>query len=150
MTKSMEWMIEKAHEGFDAAELVLQREVILPNVWDAIIEPGWDVTLKPWPAPESQPEAIPPLDDTILFLDDILNEQKIANGKSKGMSILYLANSQVPTTFSEPIKLPGENSIRFTGGSANKFAKVKTASSAPCSRPRVLPPGARVKVARAG
>jgi hypothetical protein len=83
--QGMENMIVQAHQGFDAVELVMQRrydllgpsgEVIMPHVWDAIVEPGWDITLKPWPAPEPEPEPPPPLDDTILTLDDILNPKK--------------------------------------------------------------------------
>jgi hypothetical protein len=91
--QSMEHLIQQAHQGFDAAELVTQRrydllgpsgEVIMPHVWEAIIEPGWDITLKPWPEPEPPPEPIPPpLDDSILTLDDILNPKK--KNKSKGI-----------------------------------------------------------------
>jgi hypothetical protein len=91
--QGMENMIVQAHQGFDAAELVMQRrydllgpsgEVIMPHVWDAIVEPGWDITLKPWPAPEPEPEPPPPLDDTILTLDDILNPKKSSKDKPKG------------------------------------------------------------------
>ena len=99
--QSMENMIVQAHQGFDAADLVQQRrydligpsgEVIMPQVWDIMVEPGFDITLKPWPAPEpSEPEPPPPLemellDENILTLDDILNPKKgvkMPTGKPK-------------------------------------------------------------------
>jgi hypothetical protein len=99
--QSMENMIVQAHQGFDAAELVQQRrydligptgEVIMPQVWDIMVEPGFDITLKPWPTPEpAEPEPPPPpepemLDENILTLDDILNPKKGAKmptGKPK-------------------------------------------------------------------
>lgn len=78
-------MIVQAHQGFDAVELVMQRrydllgpsgEVIMAHVWDAIVEPGWDIILKPWPTPEPEANPPPPLDDNVLHLDDILNPNK--------------------------------------------------------------------------
>lgn len=88
-------MIVQAHQGFDAAELVMQRrddllgpsgEVIMPHVWDAIVEPGWGITPKGRPKPELEPEPPSPIDDAIFTLDDILNLKKgseKATGKSK-------------------------------------------------------------------
>ena len=99
--QGMEAMIIQAHQGFDAAELVQQRrydligpsgEVIMSQVWDIMVEPGFDITLKPWPTPEPpEPEPPPPpdpemLDENILTLDDILNPKKRAKmpaGKPK-------------------------------------------------------------------
>jgi hypothetical protein len=58
-----------------------------------MVEPGWDITLKPWPTPEPpEPEPPPPpepemLDENILTLDDILNPKKNAKDKSKGTVI---------------------------------------------------------------
>ena len=49
--------------------LGLSDEVIMPHVWDEIVEPSWDITLKSWPSLEPEPEPPPPLDDTILTLD---------------------------------------------------------------------------------
>lgn len=97
----MENMIVQAHQGFDAADLVQQRrydligpsgEVIMPQVWDNMVEPGWDITLKPWPAPEPEPEPPAPpeveiLDENVLTLDDILNPKKNSKDKSKGTVI---------------------------------------------------------------
>lgn len=94
-------MIVQAHQGFDAADLVQQRrydligpsgEVIMPQVWDTMVEPGWDITLKPWPAPEPEPEPPAPpeveiLDENVLTLDDILNPKKNSKDKSKGTVI---------------------------------------------------------------
>ena len=98
MRQGMEQMIHQAHHGFDAEGLVLQRrydllgpsgEVIMPHVWEAIVEPGWDITLKPWPEPEPPPEpTAPPMDDTILTLDDILDPKR----SKKGMPIFDSAN----------------------------------------------------------
>lgn len=99
----MENLIQQAHQGFDAAELVMQRrydlldpsgEVIMPQFWEAIIEPGWDITLKTWPEPEPPPEPVPPpLDDSILTLDDILNPK---HGKDKPKGVYsYLSRSDM-------------------------------------------------------
>jgi hypothetical protein len=88
--QSMENMIVQAHQGFDAAELVQQRrydligpsgEVIMPQLWDSTVEPGLDITLKPWPTlEEAYPEPPPPelevVDEYILTLDDIVNPKK--------------------------------------------------------------------------
>lgn len=111
----MEHLIQQAHQGFDAAELVSQRrydllgpsgDVIMPHVWEAIIEPGWDITLKPWPEPEPPPPPPPEpvlstLDDSILTLDDILNPPK--KDKSKGM---HYCLSRSHDTSQYPLLIP--------------------------------------------
>lgn len=39
-------------------------EIILPSLWDAIIEPDWQITMHMWPMPEPEPESEPePKDD---------------------------------------------------------------------------------------
>ena len=103
--QGMEALIIQAHQGFDAAELVQQRrydligpsgEVIMPQIWDCMVEPGFDITLKPWPTPEEPPcsEPSPPpeldvLDENIPTMDDILDAKKQSKkltGKAKKKS----------------------------------------------------------------
>lgn len=31
-------------------------EIILPQVWETVIEPGWSVTMHMWPMPEPKPD----------------------------------------------------------------------------------------------
>ena len=38
-----------------------QGEIILPHVWDTVIEPDWTITMHMWPMAEENPE--PPPDD---------------------------------------------------------------------------------------
>lgn len=33
--------------------------IILPQVWETIVQPGWNVTMTMWPLPEPKPEAMP-------------------------------------------------------------------------------------------
>ena len=37
-----------------------QGEIILPHVWETVIEPDWTITMHMWPMAEENPE--PPLD----------------------------------------------------------------------------------------
>lgn len=38
-------------------------EIILPQVWETVLEPDWTVTMHMWPMPEPpKPEELPPLD----------------------------------------------------------------------------------------
>lgn len=53
-------------------------EIIMPQYWDATVEPDIHITMKLWPLPDNNkdegPEPVPPPgDDGILNLDDILN-----------------------------------------------------------------------------
>lgn len=35
-------------------------QVILPQVWQSLVQPGWNVTMHMWPMPESSQHAPPP------------------------------------------------------------------------------------------
>ena len=36
-------------------------EIILPQVWESVIEPGWSITMHMWPMPEAPPPEPTPL-----------------------------------------------------------------------------------------
>ncbi|KAL9115743.1 MAG: hypothetical protein Q9227_000111 [Pyrenula ochraceoflavens] len=57
-------------------------EIILPQVWETVVEPGWVVTMHAWPMPE-KPESPKPviIDDEILVLDDIVKPPKSSRVK---------------------------------------------------------------------
>ena len=38
------------------------RDIILPQVWETVVEPGWVITMHMWPMPE--PEQPPVVEDT--------------------------------------------------------------------------------------
>jgi hypothetical protein len=69
-------------------------EIILPALWEAIIEPDWVITMHMWPMPEKKeeeeppppPPMMPPLDGLgeMLSMDEILNGVKKGKGKPKG------------------------------------------------------------------
>ena len=61
-------------------------DIILPQVWETVIEPDWTITMHMWPMPEpekpKEPD-LPPLDDgEILIIDDVL-KPKSGGGKGK-------------------------------------------------------------------
>ena len=57
-------------------------EIILPQVWETVVEPDWTVTMHMWPMPEPKPPT-PPLD--VLNLDDLLGPLGGSKkGKGKG------------------------------------------------------------------
>jgi hypothetical protein len=58
-------------------------EIILPQVWETVVEPDWTVTMHMWPMPPEpeKPKTPPPLDGDILVLGDLLNPGKKAKGK---------------------------------------------------------------------
>lgn len=31
-------------------------EIIMPSIWESVIEPGWEITMHMWPIPEPPPE----------------------------------------------------------------------------------------------
>lgn len=37
-------------------------EIIMPSIWESVIEPGWEITMHMWPIPEPPPEPPPPPD----------------------------------------------------------------------------------------
>ena len=61
--------------------------IIIPSAWETTIEPDWKITMHMWPLPEKKDEGppIPPLDDAILNLDDLLNPER--KEKKKGKTI---------------------------------------------------------------
>jgi hypothetical protein len=57
-------------------------EIILPQVWDTVVEPDWTVTMHMWPMPpEPEIPKPPPLDGEVINLDDLLNLGKKPRGK---------------------------------------------------------------------
>lgn len=56
------------------------QEIILPQVWETVVEPDWTVTMHMWPMPEPKPPTPPP--GGILNIDDLLPPKK--GGKGKG------------------------------------------------------------------
>ena len=67
-------------------------EIILPKVWEQVIEPDWTISMHMWPMPEKKEEEIPPpppIDDLILNLDDILRAEKKGKDKGKGTNYQY-------------------------------------------------------------
>jgi len=70
-------------------------EIILPALWEAIIEPDWVITMHMWPMPEKKEEEPPPImppPDSfgeILDMDEILNGKK-GKGKAKGTKHLNI------------------------------------------------------------
>lgn len=41
-------------------------EIILPQVWETMIEPDWVITMHMWPMPEPPPEPPPPDPNTVI------------------------------------------------------------------------------------
>ncbi len=31
-------------------------EIIMPSIWESVVEPGWEITMHMWPIPEPPPE----------------------------------------------------------------------------------------------
>jgi len=68
--------------------------IIIPSAWETTIEPDWKITMHMWPMPEKKVEEplpgaeldplIPPLDDDILNLEDILNVKEKVKEKGRG------------------------------------------------------------------
>ena len=58
-------------------------EIILPQVWDTVVEPDWTVTMHMWQLPpEPEKPKTPPLEEEQLIdLDELLNPGKKPKGK---------------------------------------------------------------------
>lgn len=56
-------------------------EIILPQVWETVVEPDWTITMHMWPMPEPEKPKTPPLEGEIINLDDLFNPGKKAKGK---------------------------------------------------------------------
>lgn len=57
-------------------------EIILPQVWETVVEPDWTVTMHMWPMPpEPEKPKTPPIEGEIINLDDLLNPGKKPKGK---------------------------------------------------------------------
>jgi hypothetical protein len=59
-------------------------EIIMPQVWDTVVEPDWTVSMHMWPMPEPEPEKppLPPLlEGDIINIEDLLNPGKKHKGK---------------------------------------------------------------------
>ncbi|KAL8936895.1 MAG: hypothetical protein Q9211_003958 [Gyalolechia sp. 1 TL-2023] len=41
-------------------------EIILPRVWETMVEPDWVITMHMWPMPEPPPEPPPPDPNTVI------------------------------------------------------------------------------------
>jgi hypothetical protein len=41
-------------------------EIILPQVWETMVEPDWTITMHMWPMPEPPPDPDPPPPDDLL------------------------------------------------------------------------------------
>ncbi|KAL8928689.1 MAG: hypothetical protein Q9172_000827 [Xanthocarpia lactea] len=54
-------------------------EIILPQVWETVIEPDWTITMHMWPMPEPPPPPDPPPDGAAepLVIDVPLNDGKV-------------------------------------------------------------------------
>jgi len=66
------------------------KEIIMPNYWESIVEPDMHITMMLWPIPEPKPMEddiipIPPdiEEDAILNLDDMINPRREKKGKKK-------------------------------------------------------------------
>ena len=42
-------------------------EIIMPSIWESVIEPGWEITMHMWPIPEPPEPGDPPADDTVVI-----------------------------------------------------------------------------------
>ncbi|KAJ4580572.1 hypothetical protein HRR83_003519 [Exophiala dermatitidis] len=63
------------------------KEIIMPNYWESIVQPDMHITMMMWPIPEPKPEeppAPPALDgDAIIALDEELNPRRDKKAKKK-------------------------------------------------------------------
>ena len=44
-------------------------ELIMPSIWESVIEPGWEITMHMWPIPEAPDAGEPPADDPVVILE---------------------------------------------------------------------------------
>ena len=42
-----------------------QGDIILPQVWETVVEPDWTITMHMWPMPEPAPPEPPPADPVV-------------------------------------------------------------------------------------
>lgn len=60
-------------------------EIILPQVWETVVEPDWTITMHMWPMPpppEPEKPKTPPLPEgEVINLDELLNPGKKSKGK---------------------------------------------------------------------
>ena len=59
-------------------------DIILPQVWETVVEPDWTITMHMWPMPEKPKtpiDDIPLIDDPLMMMDDYLAPK---GGKGKG------------------------------------------------------------------
>ena len=44
-------------------------EIIMPSIWESVIEPGWEITMHMWPIPEPPEAGDPPADDPVVIVE---------------------------------------------------------------------------------
>lgn len=69
-------------------------EVIMPSIWESVIEPGWEITMHMWPIPE------PPAGEDALGILEL--ENKSMNKKEKNSPYVPPANHGRSSSPSEP------------------------------------------------
>ncbi|KAL9109258.1 MAG: hypothetical protein Q9227_006013 [Pyrenula ochraceoflavens] len=110
-------------------------DIILPQVWETVIEPDWTITMHMWPMPEKPktPDIPPVNDDDILILDDVLKPSRSGGGKGK-------AGAQIPVPPPPSPPLP-----KFRGGLppiAPDAPKINSGSKKPgAAKPKQKPGG---------
>lgn len=69
-------------------------DIILPQVWETVIEPDWTITMHMWPIPdkppEPQPPPPPPIGEEPVAIDDDAIVAVTEGQKKPGMSSLSL------------------------------------------------------------
>ena len=60
-------------------------DIILPRVWETVVEPDWTITMHMWPMPDPpKVEDVPPIFDAAMLLPPV--EEKGKKGKAKRKS----------------------------------------------------------------
>ena len=95
-------------------------EIILPQVWETVIEPDWSITMHMWPMPEPPPPpedlvppppppgpegldgAAPSLDDAIVNIEELLAKKGVKPGRGPSEQLVH---SFLPFYANIPIRL---------------------------------------------
>ena len=116
-------------------------EIILPTVWDTVVEPDWTVSMHMWPMPEPEKppeEPLPPLD--IIDLDAMQGPGKRGKGKGtkKSRPSAFSFRPPAPPPPPPPPTNPGPDPLVVipSNTSASKVDKApkKTGPSKPAAR----------------